>query len=211
MQMERINKVLLCEDYLNITQEIITLEQGRPFCIHTLQHFIDVGRIAWILWLEEVCDAARDFSVSKNGEQINIKECFYAVGLLHDIGRAQQYLTGLKHPLVSAKLAAPLLEKAQFNKLEIEIIISAIKAHNQPNREKAEIGKRPITKKNEFANSRSVTRAWKVKNRKKLWLRSKFINIVQRADILSRPCYNCLKQAECYKLERMLTQKGLVY
>ena len=53
----------------------------------------------------------------------------YAAALLHDIGRGQEYLTGVRHEEESARLAPPIIRRAGFNDEEEGLIISAIANH----------------------------------------------------------------------------------
>lgn len=94
-------------------------ETHRIFCLHNLEHLLDVARIAYILTLE------RDVPLDK--------EIIYASALLHDIGRWQQYLDESDHALVSAELAIDILKACDFNQQEIQLIIQAIKKHREGN------------------------------------------------------------------------------
>ena len=57
------------------------------------------------------------------------EEIIYAAALLHDIGRGQEYLTGVRHEEESARLAPPIIRRAGFNDEEEGLIISAIANH----------------------------------------------------------------------------------
>lgn len=57
------------------------------------------------------------------------KEIIYAIGLLHDIGRWVEYEGGEKHNKASYKLSLDILKECDFNKEEIEIILSGILNH----------------------------------------------------------------------------------
>ncbi len=61
----------------------------------------------------------------------------YAAGLLHDVGRYQEYRDGTDHARQSAVLAKPLLKSAGFTPEEQEIIISAIAEHRNKAEESA--------------------------------------------------------------------------
>lgn len=113
--MERIDKILnhdLFIQYLRMNEEA---ERDRVFCRHDMGHFLDVARIAWILNLEE------NLSVDR--------ETVYATALLHDIGRHIQYADGTPHEKASARLAAPILRDCGFEDKETSVIISAIETH----------------------------------------------------------------------------------
>ena len=58
-----------------------------------------------------------------------IKEYIYAVGVLHDIGRWQEYEEGIRHEIASVKLAGPILADCGFEEQEIREILLAISNH----------------------------------------------------------------------------------
>lgn len=119
--MNKVNSILNNEkfrEYLNKNNEA---EKERKFCSHNLQHFIDVGRIAYIMALE------------KNLE-VN-KEIVYATALLHDIGRWMQYNEGVPHEIASYKLAQDILVECGFNEKERTMISSAILNHRKKGNE----------------------------------------------------------------------------
>ena len=111
----RVNKILHHPDYIKYISEIEELEKDRIFCRHNMEHFVSVARIAWILNIEENRGLDR--------------EMIYAAALLHDIGRGQEYLTGVRHEEESARLASPIIESAGFDVSEKEALISAIATH----------------------------------------------------------------------------------
>lgn len=94
------------------------LEADRAFCRHTPEHFLDVARIAQIENLE------RDLGVPR--------EWIYAAALLHDIGRAAQYLDGTPHERASAELSRVILADCGFTEAERAEIVAAIVAHRNP-------------------------------------------------------------------------------
>ena len=55
-------------------------EQGRIYCNHTMEHFLDVARICYILVLQDGADLPR--------------ELIYGAALLHDLGRYRQIADG---------------------------------------------------------------------------------------------------------------------
>ena len=64
--MENINKIINNNLYKESLENLKKYEEDRKFCNHTIEHFIDVARIAYILVLEE---------------NINVsKEVIYAIG-----------------------------------------------------------------------------------------------------------------------------------
>ena len=69
--MDKVNEILNNKDYKVYLEELSELEKERVFCNHTIEHFLDVSRIAYIRVLEEGLKYS--------------KEVIYAIGLLHDI------------------------------------------------------------------------------------------------------------------------------
>lgn len=90
-------------------------ESNRIYCNHDLDHLMSVARIAWIINLE-----------TKAGFS---KELVYTTALLHDLGRWQEYETGVDHAEASAILAAELLDQHGFLGEEKERILTAIRNH----------------------------------------------------------------------------------
>ena len=71
-------------------------EEDRIFCIHDIEHCLDVARISYILAFE-------------NGIKID-KEIVYGAALLHDIGRA---ISVENHEIESVKTAREILKKCE--------------------------------------------------------------------------------------------------
>lgn len=115
--MERINRLIIDEEFVRYCRKIEELETSREFCRHDLVHFLDVCRISWILNLE------RHLHLDK--------EMVYAAGLLHDIGRWIQIETGQDHALASADLCEKILLRNKFMKDEIILIKEAILNHRK--------------------------------------------------------------------------------
>jgi putative nucleotidyltransferase with HDIG domain len=118
----RINSILKNEKYIHLMNRIAELEKEREFCLHDLNHSLDVARIGYIISLEEKLDISR--------------ELIYAAALLHDIGRADEYEKKLSHHEQSAVLAAEILSQAGFEESENREICEAIAAHKQDNDDK---------------------------------------------------------------------------
>lgn len=113
--MERANSILENKRYREYLQKNQAAEEGRIFCCHNMEHFLDVARIACILNLEE------ELQISK--------ELIYATALLHDIGRHVQYADGTPHEKASAKLAEAILVECGFDEAEQKDILRAIRKH----------------------------------------------------------------------------------
>ena len=136
--MERINRILKHKLYLEYTQRINVREQDRIFCKHDMVHFLDVCRLAEIEWLElrivEMEDRqqqSEDNLCCKSDSKLSFikKEMIYAGGLLHDIGRWQEYENGIRHEIAGGDLAPKILFDCGFNEKETDEIIKAIKNH----------------------------------------------------------------------------------
>lgn len=113
--MERVNRILHNESYKRHLQENRVAEEGRIFCHHNMEHFLDVARIAMIFNLEEGMGIPRDM--------------IYGAALLHDIGRHEQYETGIPHESASARIAPDILADCGYDAEEIREIVEAIAGH----------------------------------------------------------------------------------
>ena len=145
--MENINIILNNKEYKQALEKLSEYERNREFCNHTIEHFMDVSRIAYIMVLEE------KLSVSK--------EVIYAIGLLHDIGRVKQYEEGIHHDIASVEMSKEILKETSFTDKEINIILNGIANHRKESDNKVE-------------------------------------EIIYKADKLSRQCFNCKAEKECY-------------
>ena len=145
--MENINIILNNKEYKQALEKLSEYEKNREFCNHTIEHFIDLSRIAYIMVLEE------KLSVSK--------EVIYAIGLLHDIGRVRQYEEGIHHDIASVEMSKEILKETSFTDKEINIILNGIANHRKESDNKVE-------------------------------------EIIYKADKLSRQCFNCKAEKECY-------------
>ncbi|MDD4564632.1 MAG: HD domain-containing protein [Eubacteriales bacterium] len=115
--MRRINDILNDKEYLNHINKIKKAEANRIYCRHDMTHFLDVSRIAYILSIEE--------KLNTN------KEIFYAMGLLHDIGRWAEYENGIDHCIASKEIAEKILTKYNFTIEERTKIMAAIEGHRK--------------------------------------------------------------------------------
>lgn len=122
--MERVNRILKHELFQNCMQQIVQAEQERIYCGHDLNHSLDVARIAYIINLEE---------------HLNLdKEFIYAMALLHDLGRSEEYEQGHSHHEAGVNLARQILSDCGFAFEEAERICTAIAAHKYASAEKDE-------------------------------------------------------------------------
>ncbi len=120
--MERIDRILAHPLFVSHLEKNRQAEEGRKFCRHDLQHFLDVARIGQICSLEE-------------GQGLD-RELVYAAALLHDIGRHLQYEEGIPHERASAEIAPQILKDCGFSDKETDVIIEAILAHRSGETEK---------------------------------------------------------------------------
>lgn len=137
--MERIDAIVRDPLFQECLEKIKAAEKDREFCKHDMQHFIDVARITYILFLES--GSLANF-VAENGLSgpRAAKEVIYATGILHDIGRWRQYETGEDHAPVGAALAVEILERAGFTPAERRVIVSAIHEHREQNTQMTTLG-----------------------------------------------------------------------
>ncbi|MBU5487857.1 HD domain-containing protein [Clostridium sp. MSJ-8] len=115
--MNKVNEILHNKKYTKYLNELNELEQDREFCKHTMEHFLDVSRIAYIKVLENNLNYSKDI--------------IYAIGLLHDIGRVLQYNKGIPHDEGSVIIARDILSETSYTEEEVEIILRAIDSHRR--------------------------------------------------------------------------------
>jgi len=114
--MSRIERILNNPSFLEYLRRNEVAEKERFFCGHSFDHLLAVARLTYIFLLED-------------GNPFITREMAYAAALLHDIGRWQEYSSGVDHAAASADLAGPILAAADFDRGEAVIIIKAISQH----------------------------------------------------------------------------------
>ena len=102
--------------YQKHCEKIQELEKDRIFCRHTPEHFLDVARLMYIYSLENKLKSVQGNHLCR-------------LALLHDIGRAQRYLSGISHDIAGAEIAGKILADLHFTEQEKEEILSAISQH----------------------------------------------------------------------------------
>ncbi len=139
--MKRVELLLKDALYIEYIRNNTDEESTIKYCQHGLQHHFDVARIAYILVLEH---NDLNYFVKESGlsGKLAAKECIYAAGLLHDIGKWKEYREGIDHASYGAKLAREILPRAFFNLGEIDIIGRAIYEHRNINRDMSFLGER---------------------------------------------------------------------
>lgn len=113
--MDRVNKILNNGIYKRLLEEISEFEKDRIFCKHSLAHFLDVARIAYI----EVLEKHLNYN----------KEVIYAIALLHDIGRVSEYKEGVPHNIAGTLIAKDILKDIDFTEEQESQIIKCIEEH----------------------------------------------------------------------------------
>ena len=126
--MERVNRIIQHEVFIREMKKLSRLERDRMYCRHDIDHLFNVARLAYIAVLEE-------------GLPIR-KDVVYGAALLHDIGRASQYETGMPHDKAGVLIAETVLTDCGFDGEECTQILEAIGGH----RSKEAAGDKPLAK-----------------------------------------------------------------
>lgn len=124
--MELVNRILQHPTFQRELASLEKLEQHRIFCCHGLEHLLAVARLAYLYNLEE----GMGFSA----------RLIYGAALLHDIGRGEQYRTGIPHEVAGLDLAASILQDCGFSTDEQSDILDAISAHREDGRAEQALG-----------------------------------------------------------------------
>lgn len=114
--MERVDRVLDHPEFRRRLAELTELERDRIFCRHGLDHLLAVARLMLILSREERLEFSR--------------ERLYATALLHDVGRGEQYRTGVPHAQAGVPIAEAILTDCGFGPEERREMLAAIAAHS---------------------------------------------------------------------------------
>ena len=115
--MKRINDILEHPTFKEHLNRINDAELDRIYCLHGIEHLLDVARIGYIINMEQ----GLGFD----------KEIIYAMALLHDIGRNMEYDTGISHHEVGRNIACEILQDVGFDNHECEMICDAIRNHKE--------------------------------------------------------------------------------
>lgn len=148
------------EIYIDLVKQIEEAERDRIFCKHDTDHFVDVARIATIL--------AGDMNV------VIDRDLIYAAALVHDLGRAKQYIDGTPHEIAGGQVAGEILPDCGYNEQEVDIIQKAIVNHRNKT---SDIN--PNSEIKEFSDEEKLS------------------FLLYKADKLSRKCYECSAKAMC--------------
>ena len=123
--MERYHKIVEHELFQEYMSRIEVLERERIYCRHNVNHLIDVARIAYIINLEKGASYSKDM--------------IYAMALLHDIGKPEQYEEKIPHEITGAKKAEAVLKDCGYREEEIRQIETAILDHRRGPKEEGRI------------------------------------------------------------------------
>lgn len=156
--MNRVNLIYNHPLYKEKFDKLQVAEKNRIFCNHTLEHFMDVGRLMYIRYLEDAVELLhesdmsqvnslsretsmlqdisivqetsmlRDTSMAPNNLAVT-REIIYATALMHDIGRISQIENDIPHDVASAKLCDVILPECGFAQWEIVMIKQAVLEH----------------------------------------------------------------------------------
>ena len=111
----KINLIIENRSFQYNLTKIEDLEKQRRFCLHDMQHLLDVARIMYIISLEN------NFNIPKY--------MIYAAALLHDIDRGEQYENMTPHNIASVEIASNILQQCNYDTQEIDDILEAIRDH----------------------------------------------------------------------------------
>jgi len=150
---KRILKIFENDEFFLALDSIKDLEKSREFCKHNLEHCLQVARLA----------------LKESNGKINV-EIIIVTALLHDLGRAKEWLlnynallTNESHNILSAKYSEKILLDCGFSIDETNLIYIAIENHNND----------------------------------KVALETGLNGIIYRADKTSRDCENCKTKNKC--------------
>ena len=179
--MERIHKIWEHPLYQEQFQALQKAESERIFCNHTLEHFLDVARIAYIQNLE-------------TGAGLS-KVLIYAAALLHDIGRYRQIAHGIPHEKASTALAERIMSECNFTQEEIHTVCESILNHRGSTLSSdGTTPKAALEKRSSAAVPKDTLEICASSSGDSCQLLSQ---LLCRADKLSRNCFSCPAEGEC--------------
>ena len=116
--MNRLDQILSHPRFLHCMKKIEQYEQNRLFCHHNMEHLLSTARLMFIYVLEDGVHIPRDI--------------LYATALLHDLGRAAEYVDGTPHEKASTQFAKEILTDCSYTEGEQLLILAAIAGHRSP-------------------------------------------------------------------------------
>lgn len=115
IRMRKCSKILKNAEFRGLLAKINEAEKNRIYCLHGIEHLMDVARAGYIINLEN---------------RLNIpKEIVYGAALMHDIGRWAQYEGTMEHHIASAEAAERILPQCGYTREETALISDAVRAH----------------------------------------------------------------------------------
>ncbi len=108
------NDILYNIKFKRAMADIEKSERDRKFCCHSIEHSLDVARIAYIISLEK-------------GLGID-KDLIYTAALLHDIGRC---MGGENHDVNSARMAEEIMRECGYDPNTADTVVNAILHHRE--------------------------------------------------------------------------------
>lgn len=115
--MEKYQRIIRHNEFLEYINKIKEVEKDRPFCRHGLEHLIDVARIAYIFNLEQNLGFSKDV--------------IYGAALLHDIGKVKQYEEKIPHEITGSVKCEKILFECGYEDKETKMIKTAILHHRK--------------------------------------------------------------------------------
>lgn len=113
--MDKIDRLINNKLFITCMDRIKDEEKDRIFCLHGIEHSLDVARIGYILSLEQ---------------KLNIdKDIIYGMALLHDIGRCVEYESNISHHEAGVEISQKILAESGYEHTDITAICDAIANH----------------------------------------------------------------------------------
>lgn len=169
------DRILVETSYLQYVDELEEIEKDREYCRHDFDHFFNVGNILYSLCLE--CNISY--------EKFDLKDTCYVIGLLHDLGRIEEYKYGISHEKALA-LSREILFDCKCEDLFLKFVLEVISYHS---------GRMPIDDiKDEIVRI-------KEENDNNIKDYNEFIEDIKKllkiADQLERKCFKCSVRNTC--------------
>ncbi len=194
--MKFVKKLLESEEYAGRLRKLKDMERERVYCRHDLDHFLHVARIAYILSVEQ-------------GLELD-KEQIYLCGLLHDLGRVEEYRSGISHAEASAGAAGEILRVLGYDREKAQEVCYAVSRHSgrinlrERDGEDGAVAQWEQRRKN--AGTVEKEQIGKETERRELLAR-----VLALADQLSRNCFACEARESCkWKDEEKTTGGDLI-
>ena len=150
-------RLLNSQLYQSKLQKLCSYEADRIYCRHDLAHFREVGRIAGV--------------VARENKLVFSQDLIDTCALLHDMGRVEQFESGISHEKASVAFAREILLYLGCEEDYICTVCDAIAHHSR----RYEIKKR-------YGDAKKLTELGE---------------ILSYGDHFSRKCYKCQAARKC--------------